>query len=87
MTQFLVTDENPQGYKLEDILSGIRNDMMVRATKIMEDTRPEARKVLENNLRILQLLTESISVAEDSTRLLNKSFGPHQAGEPRIGTP
>ena len=87
MTQFLVTDENPQGYKLEEILSGIRNDIMVRATKIMDDTRPEARKVLENNLRILQLLTESIGVAEDSTRLLNKSFGPHQAGAPRIGTP
>ena len=87
MTQFLVTDDNPQGYKLEEILSTIRNDMMMRATKIMDDTRPEARKVLENNLRILQLLTESIGFAEDSTRLLNKSFGPHQAGAPRIGTP
>ena len=87
MTQFLVTDDNPQGYKLEEILSAIRNDMMMRATKIMDDTRPEARKVLENNLRILQLLTESIGFAEDSTRLLNKSFGPHQAGAPRIGTP
>ena len=50
---------------IEEILSGIRNDMMVRATKIMADTRPEARKVLENNLRILQLLTESISVVSD----------------------
>ena len=85
MTQFLVTEDNPQGYKLEEILSAIRKDILLRATKILDDDRPEARHVLENNLRILQLLSESINIAEDSSRLLDKSFGPHQHGQPRIG--
>ena len=85
MSQFLVTEENPEGYKLEEILSAVRNDVLVRATKIMTDTRPEAQHVLANNMRVLQLLTESIQLAEDSTRVLEKSFGPHVEGSPRIG--
>ena len=40
MSRFLVTDENPDGYKLEDILSAIRNEMFERAIKIMNDKRP-----------------------------------------------
>ena len=39
MSRLLVTDDNPKGYKLEDILSAIRNEMFERATKIMEDKR------------------------------------------------
>jgi UDP-N-acetylmuramyl tripeptide synthase len=86
MTHFLVTDENPDGYRLEDILTMVRKDIILRATKIVDDARPEARHVLDNNVKILQLLTESIGIAEDSTRLLDKRLGPHQPGEPRIGT-
>ena len=85
MTQFLVTDEKPDGYKLEDILMVIRKDIMVRATKILDDDRPQARQVLENNIKILTLLTECINAAEESSKLLDKAFGPHKEGEPRIG--
>jgi len=46
MTHFLSTDENPKGYKLEDILSIIRQDIIARAGKISGDKRPEARQVL-----------------------------------------
>lgn len=86
MSQFLVTEDNPTGYKLEEILSAIRREIILRATKILDDERPEARQVLDNNVRILQLLSEGIQIAEDSTTLLNKRFGPHQDGSPRIGT-
>ena len=85
MTHFLVTGENPEGYKLEEILTVIRNDIIKRATKILEDDRIQARQVLENNIKILNLLTECIHAAEDSTRLLDKAFGPHKDGAPRIG--
>jgi len=86
MTHFLSSDQNPDGHKLEDVLSKIRNDIIYRATKIMDDSRPEAQHVLNNNLEILGLLAESISLAEDSTQVLNKSFGTSQVGSPRIGT-
>ena len=85
MTHFLVTDDNPNGYKLEDMLKLIRKDIFLRTTKILEDPRPEAQSVLDNNVKILGLLSESIAFAEDSTAILQKSFGPSRDGKPRIG--
>lgn len=89
MTRFLVSDENPAGLRLEDILHAIRMDMITRCTKIMNDPKDEARHVLNNNIKILTLLSDAITLAEDSTRVLDKAFGPSNAakgGPPRIGT-
>lgn len=88
MTHFLVSDETPSGYKLEDILHAIRTDIIIRYTKIMDDPKEEARHVLNNNMKILNLLSGSIAHAEDSTKVLAKAFGPSKAaqgGPPRIG--
>lgn len=87
MTHFLATEEKPDGYKLEDILGLLRGDMIKRATKIVDDTRPEARHVLNNNIRILSLLSEAIELAADSTKTIEKSFGKPIPGHPRIGKP
>ena len=46
MTHFLVSDTNPDGSKLEDILRVIRNDILIRCTKISEDKRSETQQVL-----------------------------------------
>ena len=89
MTHFLVSDENPAGHKLEDILNAIRKDVLIRCTKITDDPRPEAQHVLRNNIKILGLVSECIAAAEDSTNTLDRAFGPSQAskgGPPRIGT-
>ena len=87
MTHFLSTDENPDGYKLEDILSSVRQDIIDRAGKIAGDTpppSPEVRRVLANNMQILQKQTECSDIAENSTQILTRPFG--QSGdEPRIG--
>jgi hypothetical protein len=88
MTRFLVSDENPTGYKLEDILTVIRADVLRRAAKIALDERAEAQHVLANNMEVLTCLTRAIELAKDSTRTLDKAFGPSrsaQGGEPRIG--
>lgn len=84
-TKFLVTDDNPDGYKLEDILTVIRNDMLQRATKIMGDHRPEATAVMNNNIRILTIISESIELAKNSSDILDKAFGPSDPKKPRIG--
>ncbi len=86
MTHFLVTDDNPSGYKLENILKIIRKDIFLRTTKIMEDDRPEAQTVMDNNIKILGLLSEAVATAENSTTILRKSFGPSRDGKPRIGS-
>ncbi len=89
MTHFLVSEDNPAGHKLEDILGQIRTDILRRCLKITGDHRPEAMKVLANNVTILEHLTEAINLAMDSTRILDRAFGPSQSekgGPPRIGT-
>ena len=84
-TTFLVTDENFDGWKIEDILMTIQNDMFRRTQKIVRDSREEARVVLNNNVQILGLLSQCIEKATESTRILNRSFGPHKDGKSRIG--
>jgi hypothetical protein len=88
MTRFLVSDDNPGGYKLEDILTVIRADVLKRCSKIALDDRPEAQHVVANNMEVLRHLTEAIDLARDSTRTLDKAFGPSRAlsgGPPRVG--
>jgi len=85
MTHFLVSDEKPDGYRLEDIQAAIRRDVILRTNKIADDERPEARHVLDNNVQILRLLGDAINLVEDSTRMLNRNLGPQVSSEPRIG--
>lgn len=85
ITTFLVTEENPDGWKLEEILRIVQNDIIRRMRKITDDPRTEARAVLNNNIAILAELSDCIARAEDSTQLLDRAFGPHKDGEPRIG--
>ena len=86
MTHFLISDTNPDGSRLEEILRVIRNDILIRCTKISQDERPEAQQVLQNNIKILDLISQSIALAEDSTHILDKAFGPgSEGGPPRIG--
>jgi len=85
MTHFLVTEDKPDGYRLEDILMLIRKDMLTRALKIADDRRPEAVHVMQNNMRILNLISEAIALAEDSSRVLDKAFGHVKGAPPRIG--
>ena len=66
-TTFLVTDENLDGWRLEDILRVIQNDIIGRMQKITGDPRPEARAVINNNIAILGALSDCIARAEDST--------------------
>ena len=88
MTHFLVSETSPQGDKLEDILMTIRKEVLARCTKIVDDRAPEAKRVLSNNVKILNLLGDAIGMAEDSTATLDRSFGrPNPGDPPRIGEP
>jgi len=89
MTHYLVSEENPTGLKLELVLMALRREVLSRCTRISDDTRTEAQQVLSNNIKILEHLSEAIKLAENSTHILDKAFGPSQAdkgGPPRIGT-
>ena len=88
MTHFLVSAENEEGHRLEDILTAVRGEVVKRCGNIVDDHRDEAHQVLENNIRVLALLSDAIKLAENSTYVLDRSFGPSESadgGEPRIG--
>ncbi|MPZ11693.1 MAG: histidine kinase [Kiloniellaceae bacterium] len=72
MTKHLVSPENPGGKRTEEILSEIRAEILVRMANFGEDPRPEAKAVMENNLKIAQLLTEAIHLAEANTNKLGE---------------
>jgi hypothetical protein len=42
---------------------------------------------MNNNIKILNHLAESIILAENSTSVLDKAFGQHDPNMPRIGKP
>jgi hypothetical protein len=84
VTHFLITDKNPEGSKLEDVLRKIRADILYRCGKIVDDENPIAGEVLANNIKILEHMTQSIDLAESSTKKLDKAFGP-SGRTPRIG--
>lgn len=88
MTHFLRSDKKPEGHKLEDLLMQLRADILHRCEVIAGDPRPEALHVMSNNVKILGLMSDAINLALDSTRVLDRAFGPSQAaqgGPPRIG--
>jgi hypothetical protein len=74
MTKLLVSETNLQGYTTEVVLGLIRQDIVKRMQKYAGDPRKEARLVLDNNIRILQLLGEAIALGEQNTRTLADSY-------------
>ncbi|MDP6927908.1 MAG: hypothetical protein QGG84_12570 [Rhodospirillales bacterium] len=89
MTKFLVSDDNKTGFGFEEILMILREDIIFRCYKVVDDHWPTTLHVLDNNMNILGLLSEAIKLASNSTETFNQSFGPSTSsdgGEPRIGT-
>jgi hypothetical protein len=72
MFKHLVSHDNPKGQRTEAILSEIRAEILVRMTNYGDDPRPEAKAVMENNLKIAQLLTDAIHLAEANTNKLGE---------------
>lgn len=81
MTKLLVSDDNPNGAKLEDIIRILRNDIIARCNVSAAVHEKEAEKVIANNMRILNLLTECIEMAEASTDILVQVYGVEQAAK------
>ncbi|MBC8241868.1 MAG: histidine kinase [Alphaproteobacteria bacterium] len=85
-TQYLVSDSNPDGLRLEDMLRAIRNDILARCSGTIANERTEAEHVMANNMQILPLLSDAIQLAEDSTEVLSRSFGEDHAAKGRTPT-
>ncbi|MBT3702128.1 MAG: histidine kinase [Alphaproteobacteria bacterium] len=87
MTKFLLSADNPKGWKLEDLLLQLQNDIVTKMARISADQRPEARIVFQNNIDIISMISECHRKAVESQKIL-ESLGPSpgSTGAPRIGT-
>src|SRR3546814_14474721 len=67
MPNYLVSPDNPDGKRTEEIPLEIRAEILVRMASYAAAPRPAARPVMENNLEIAQLLTEPLHLAAANT--------------------
>ena len=86
MSKVLMSPQNPTGWKLEELLAAIRDDIEVKCSKIAWDTSPTAGRVLANNRFIMSVLGEAERAQRDSIAAL-AALAPDQGptGTPRIG--
>lgn len=86
-TTVLMSADNPTGWKLEELLAQIAQDLRVKNDRLEGDASPTSKAVLINNLGIIDCLTLAEVRQRDTLRRLNL-LGPDQGpgGVPRIGT-
>ena len=76
MEPYLVAETIPKAHRLDDILIILREDLVKRSRALADSHLQEAKQVMKNNMKVLELLTQAIDLAQDSNKLLNRSFGP-----------
>lgn len=82
----LMSADNPNGHKLEDLLLKLRDELYRKNHRIKDDKSPTALTVLANNRRILSLLSVAEELQRDTIKAL-AALAPDQGplGRPRIG--
>ncbi len=82
----LMGSEYHNGWKLEDLLAQVKQEVSQKINKIVNDSSPQAQLVVRNNLAIIEHLGSAEALQRSSYILLDvmsQNKGP--AGEPRIG--
>ena len=54
----LMSKENPDGFKLEELIASIIHELEIKQSRIIDDNSLSAIYVLRNNKRALELLNE-----------------------------
>jgi hypothetical protein len=82
----LLGKENPNGIKLEDLLTQLQSEVLAKTQKVVHDQSHIAQFVIRNNLHIVELLNQAARMQRESMEALDRKApdnGPE--GEPRIG--
>lgn len=82
----LMSADNPAGWKLEELLALIIQDLRAKNDRLEADTSPTSQAVVRNNLGIIDCLALAEVRQRDTLRRLNLlAPDPGPAGTPRIG--
>jgi hypothetical protein len=82
----LMGTENPEGYKLEELLSQVKKEVSEKINKVINDPSPQAQLVVKNNLAIIEHLGAAEALQRSSFIVLD-AMKPNEGpfGTPRIG--
>ncbi|MCJ2102422.1 hypothetical protein [Methylobacterium sp. E-046] len=85
-TKVLMSADNPAGWKLEELLAQIAQDLRAKNDRLEGDASPTSKAIRINNLGIIDCLALAGVRQSDTLRRLNL-LGPDQGpgGTPRIG--
>lgn len=86
MQKLLMSKTNPDGWKLEELLSVIKGELQEKNELIADDKCEVSLIVQENNKKIIALLDHSVMIQNETMRQLD-TLGINQGalGKPRIG--
>lgn len=84
--KILMSQGNPNGHKLEDLLAQVADEITAKCNRIQGDGSAIAQDVLRNNRDIIVRLHECRRLQEHSLARLSEK-GPDQGplGKPRVG--
>lgn len=86
MSKILMSRENPEGHKLEELLATVQSELIVKTALLEGDDCPASEAIRTNNEKIVALLQEAESLQRDTMQRLNdlgEDKGPY--AEPRVG--
>jgi hypothetical protein len=86
MKNVLMSANNPNGFKLEELLKQLQVEVVEKTARVANDTSELAEQVKGNNRKIIQLLSEAERLQRESFALMAAKApdcGP--LGSPRIG--
>jgi hypothetical protein len=72
MKPILMSKENPNGYKLEQLLEQLAQELMIKNENIAHDNGEVSQFVRGNNLEIIRNLTRSKQLQDQSYKMLEK---------------
>lgn len=89
-TPVLMTQDNPEGWKLEELLKTIAAELGAKNVRLSMKFPPgeapeSAKKVIGNNQRVINRLHQALEIQQDTQTFLD-GIGPDQGptGTPRV---
>lgn len=82
--KILMGRENPNGWKLESILEVLQEEVQAKSLQIKDSAHPQKDMIIANNNRIMDLLSDAVSIQKEAYKQLD-AVAPNKGPlEPRL---
>lgn len=86
MNTLLMSRDNPEGMKLEELLAQVRSELVTKTALLEGDDCPVSKDIQDSNRAIINLLLEAEAIQRNTMerlRIVGEDNGPY--AEPRVG--